>query len=130
MATQDIDREISASIGLQLKTARKLKGISQKSLAAALGVTFQQVQKYEIGTNRISAPMLVRAAKFLDQPVVFFLPTEQRKKTRIPALNATDIQLVLDLRYLPDDIKRTLRSLLRQLIEHYRGCSGRRARRK
>ncbi len=52
----------SARIRLQ----RKVVGISQGALADALGITFQQVQKYERGTNRISASMLVRSARRLD----------------------------------------------------------------
>jgi len=51
---------------------RMLAGISQEKLGEALGLTFQQVQKYEKGTNRISASRLQQIAKMLGVPVAFF----------------------------------------------------------
>jgi len=51
---------------------RKLLGISQEQLANALGLTFQQVQKYERGANRVSASKLYEIAKTLQAPVSFF----------------------------------------------------------
>lgn len=60
---------IDVQVGARIRLQRKAKGISQTTLADALGVTFQQVQKYERGTNRVSASMLVRAAKALDASV-------------------------------------------------------------
>ena len=54
---------IDVHVGERLLRRRKLLGQSQTHLAEALGVTFQQVQKYEKGANRISASMLVRAAR-------------------------------------------------------------------
>jgi transcriptional regulator with XRE-family HTH domain len=51
---------------------RKMMGLSQERLAEALGLTFQQVQKYERGSNRISASKLYEIAKFLSVPVSYF----------------------------------------------------------
>lgn len=51
---------------------RKLLGLSQDQLAAALGLTFQQVQKYERGANRVSASKLYEAAKALQVSTLFF----------------------------------------------------------
>lgn len=51
---------------------RKLMGVSQERLAEALDLTFQQVQKYEKGTNRISASKLFEAAKFLEVEIGYF----------------------------------------------------------
>lgn len=51
---------------------RKLLGVSQERLAEALGLTFQQVQKYERGANRVSASKLFEIAKALQTPVAFF----------------------------------------------------------
>jgi transcriptional regulator with XRE-family HTH domain len=113
--TQKVDRETSILIGGRLKMARQLKGLSQSSLAEALGVTFQQVQKYETGTNRISAPMLVRAARFLDQPIEFFLATDGMETYGIQGFEARDIKLVRSLRQLPDCKKSAVESHLRAL---------------
>lgn len=58
---------------------RMLVGLSQEKLGDALGVTFQQIQKYEKGSNRISASRLQHIAGLLDVPVSFFFhrgPTE------------------------------------------------------
>ena len=57
----DTDR----AIGERITAARKTAGISQTALANAIGVTFQQVQKYEKGLNRISAGKIVEIAKLL-----------------------------------------------------------------
>lgn len=59
-------------VGQNLRTIRKLKCESQSTLAAAIGVTFQQVQKYERGENRISATRLYLAAEFFDIDLLCF----------------------------------------------------------
>lgn len=60
---------IDVRVGAQIRLRRKQIGQSQTDLATALGVTFQQVQKYEKGTNRISASMLHRCAKSQGQTI-------------------------------------------------------------
>ncbi len=59
-------KKISVIVGENLKRARILAGMSQETLGEHLGVTFQQVQKYERGTNRISAPVLLELCGLLD----------------------------------------------------------------
>lgn len=54
---------VDVSVGSQLRLRRRQLGQSQSDLAAALGVSFQQVQKYERGANRVSASMMFHAAK-------------------------------------------------------------------
>ncbi len=54
---------IDLAVGITLRRVRKERGLSQHQVGAEIGVTFQQMQKYENGNNRISASMLVRAAK-------------------------------------------------------------------
>lgn len=56
---------IDVAVGLRIRTRRKQVGLSQAALAEHLGVSFQQVQKYERGANRVSASMLVRTAEKL-----------------------------------------------------------------
>ena len=63
---------IDRHVGRRLRARRTLLGMSQTSLAQALGLTFQQVQKYERGANRISASALFRLSRALDVPVAFF----------------------------------------------------------
>ena len=59
-------------VGARLRIRRKVMGLSQTQVADALGITFQQIQKYERGSNRISASKLYDAAKLLQAPVSYF----------------------------------------------------------
>src|SRR4051812_16801280 len=67
---------VDLHVGHTIRTLRKLKGLSQQALADAGGVTFQQVQKYERGANRVSASMLTRLAQALGVPAASLLPPE------------------------------------------------------
>jgi transcriptional regulator with XRE-family HTH domain len=64
----DADRRI----GLRLRDLRLQRGMSQTGLGNAIGVTFQQVQKYEKGLNRVTGARLERVASLFDVPVSFF----------------------------------------------------------
>ncbi|MGE0830194.1 MAG: helix-turn-helix domain-containing protein, partial [Hyphomonadaceae bacterium] len=64
-------------IGLKVRSRRLEIGMSQERLAEKLGVTFQQIQKYEKGVNRIAASRLFGVAKALDVPVGFFFPASE-----------------------------------------------------
>src|SRR3954449_9881686 len=59
-------------IGRKIRALRLERGLSQSGLAEGIGLTFQQVQKYEKGTNRVSAGRLQRIAEILNTPVMFF----------------------------------------------------------
>ncbi len=63
---------IDKHVGKRLRLRRTILGISQDVLGNAVGVTFQQIQKYERGINRVSASRLFEIAKALDVPVNFF----------------------------------------------------------
>lgn len=63
---------IDAHVGARLRQRRALLGLSQDKLARSLGLTFQQIQKYERGTNRISAGRLYQLATALAVPVGYF----------------------------------------------------------
>jgi transcriptional regulator with XRE-family HTH domain len=60
---------VDIAVGARIRLMRKLRGLSQQALAEAAGVTFQQIQKYERGANRVSASMLSRIAGALETPV-------------------------------------------------------------
>jgi len=59
-------------IGMRIRTLRLERGLSQAELGEVLGVSFQQIQKYEKGVNRVSAGRLHRVAEALGVPVTFF----------------------------------------------------------
>lgn len=63
---------IDVHVGNRMRMRRQIVGMSQEKLGELLGITFQQVQKYEKGTNRISASRLFYSAKTLGVPVQFF----------------------------------------------------------
>jgi len=67
---------LELSIGARLRARRRQLGLSQSELAAKLGVSFQQVQKYERGANRIAASTLVMAADALDVSVAWLVGEE------------------------------------------------------
>ena len=63
---------IDVHVGARVRVRRMLLGMNQTKLGEALGVTFQQVQKYENGANRISASRLFDLSRMFDVPVQFF----------------------------------------------------------
>lgn len=63
--------------GQLVKEYRKVKGMSQMELAEVIGVSYQQVQKYEKGTNRISVDRLKQIANALDVPINEFFSSEK-----------------------------------------------------
>ena len=107
--SEPIVSEIDVAIGGRIRTRRELKGATQAVLAKACGVTFQQIQKYERGTNRVSCARLFDISRFLDAPITYFyLDVDDRLRgpsDTDPELN----NLVSDLasiaaRLSPDDI--------------------------
>ena len=76
---------IDLHVGKRMRQRRTLLGLSQERLAEALGLTFQQVQKYERGANRISASRLYELGRVLEVAIGFFyddLPLDMPRKVR------------------------------------------------
>ncbi len=67
-----IPNPVDVHVGARLRVRRTLLGMSQTTLGDTLGLSFQQVQKYENGTNRISASRIFNLSRVLDVPVEFF----------------------------------------------------------
>src|SRR5450759_1684870 len=63
---------IDVHVGTRIRLRRTLLGMSQERLGEALGLTFQQVQKYERGVNRVGASRLFDLSRVLDVPISFF----------------------------------------------------------
>ncbi len=68
------------SVGEKIRSRRKHMGISQTELGNKLGVSFQQIQKYEKGSNRVGAGRLQEIANILDVHISFFIPIFQKKE--------------------------------------------------
>ncbi|HYE48061.1 MAG TPA: helix-turn-helix domain-containing protein [Azospirillaceae bacterium] len=76
----DKPNPIDVHVGSRVRLRRTLLGMSQEKLGEAIGLTFQQVQKYERGANRIGASRLFDLSRVLDVPVSFFfddMPDEE-----------------------------------------------------
>ncbi|WP_395670378.1 helix-turn-helix domain-containing protein [Phenylobacterium sp.] len=76
---------VDRHVGLRIRMRRKELGMSQDKLAEALGITFQQVQKYERGSNRVSASKLWETARALRAPINYFyegLPEDSDASTK------------------------------------------------
>ncbi|MEX4006475.1 helix-turn-helix domain-containing protein [Neoaquamicrobium sediminum] len=63
---------IDIHVGGRIRLRRNMLGLSQEKLGESLGITFQQIQKYEKGTNRVGASRLQAIASILEVPVAFF----------------------------------------------------------
>ncbi len=70
--TKKTPNPIDVHVGNRVRMRRMLIGMSQEKLGEKLGLTFQQIQKYEKGTNRISASRLYQISQILGVPVQFF----------------------------------------------------------
>jgi transcriptional regulator with XRE-family HTH domain len=76
---------VDRHVGLRIRLRRKELGISQERLAEALGLTFQQVQKYERAANRVSASKLWEIARALETSVSYFYEGLEAAEAALPA---------------------------------------------
>ncbi|KAA1179510.1 helix-turn-helix transcriptional regulator [Rhizobium tropici] len=83
-----VPNPIDAYVGSRVRTRRLMLGMSQERLAEQIGVTFQQVQKYEKGTNRIGASRLQAIAGVLAVPVAFFFQQDNTQPLNTDGLGA------------------------------------------
>ncbi|NOV20422.1 XRE family transcriptional regulator [Ensifer adhaerens] len=87
--------EVDVTVGHNVRRIRNMIGMSQETLGAKLGLTFQQVQKYEKGTNRISASKLVAISQALDCDIgQFFADVDISTNTAtLPKVSAAALKL-------------------------------------
>lgn len=72
----NVPHPVDVEVGEKIKAHRLWRGVSQVDLGNALGVSFQQIQKYEKGTNRVSASRIVQIAKVFGVPPTNFFPDQ------------------------------------------------------
>lgn len=80
----DKPNPVDVQVGARVRLRRNMLGLSQEKLGEAIGLTFQQVQKYERGANRIGASRLHELSRVLDVPVSFFF--DDTDPVRAPAI--------------------------------------------
>jgi transcriptional regulator with XRE-family HTH domain len=117
-----------------MRQRRALLGMSQTALGKAVGLTFQQVQKYERGANRMGSSRLFEFAKVLDVPVSFFFeemdaetasnrrkPGRPRSKPSEPDVNTKRETLELVRAYYKignEDVRKQIRGMVQELAKH------------
>ncbi len=116
---------IDAAVGHRIRVRRKWLGVSQSALAEHLGVSFQQVQKYERGANRTSASMLVRIAEKLKTTVGELVGEDEKEHVPSENLRLLALPGALELLRAYDVLSSNLRQavlvLVRTLLVETRG---------
>ena len=98
MANKKQPNPIDIHVGSRVRLRRMMLGMSQEKLGEQLGITFQQIQKYEKGTNRIGASRLQHIARVLSVPVSFFFEDAPAS----PAENPTGVAEPASVNYVVD----------------------------
>jgi transcriptional regulator with XRE-family HTH domain len=124
---RDGPHPIDLHVGLRLRMRRKEMRITQERLAETLGLTFQQVQKYERGANRISASRLWEIARMLNAPISYFFEgLASPDDPDAPPVSSTaqqflmgdeGLELASSFPRLPPAARRQLLGLVRTLAE-------------
>lgn len=107
-------------VGQNLRRLRMMRGLTQMQLAEACDITFQQVQKYEKGTNRISASRLVQMANALSVPVTdLFQGCEGAmvQALALPTISASAMRAAERIDALPTDKRTAFFNILAALVE-------------
>lgn len=108
---------VDKKIGARIRARRLEIGMSQETLASKLGITFQQVQKYEKGVNRVAAPTLLDLADALQASVLSLLPSSKTGSGE-SLVEDPDIAAFLPLLVdLNEDGRRVLASIARMLAK-------------
>tara|TARA_B100000029_G_scaffold486380_1_gene540668 strand:- start:21 stop:458 length:438 start_codon:yes stop_codon:yes gene_type:complete len=118
---EDGPREVDVRVGYHVRQRRVLCGLSQTELADAIGLTFQQLQKYESGINRISASKLWQISQILDVSVQWFFKelSEVNEGGDVHHENfhmkRETLELVRNYAAAPADIQRKFLSLVKSI---------------
>ncbi|MFQ6547798.1 helix-turn-helix domain-containing protein [Aestuariibius sp. 2305UL40-4] len=112
---------VDVHVGKRIRHRRWTLGTTQQQLAEEVGIKFQQIQKYETGTNRVSASRLWDIARALDVPVAFFfegLDSSSEEPAQLPTDILADreaLELVRSYYAIPENQRRQLFELARVL---------------
>lgn len=103
---------IDILVGRNIRSRRYQKDMTQDQLASRIGISFQQLQKYESGKNRVSASMLAAIAGVLNTPVGYFFGEHQET---IGFVDPQLAQLITIFQKLPDNKKKIVMDVVRGL---------------
>lgn len=100
-------RHIDVKLGNRIRIRRRLMRMNQQTLAKKIGVSFQALQKYEAGENRVSASALLRIARVLEMPISYFfedLDESEGTATEASAVDHLTLRLARAMSDLPEDV--------------------------
>lgn len=126
-ATDNSPHPIDITVGARITSLRLAKGMTQTDLATKIGVSFQQVQKYERGSNRVSASRLWRTAEALDVPMTYFfdgVTTDTGAPREEHAMTPWALELMALENNLPASARKLVLNMARQLAERETAASG------
>jgi len=118
-------KRVDEYVGERIRQRRTLLGLTQEQLAAALDISYQQVQKYETGSNRVSAGRLYEIARHLDVEIGFFFdglePTSKSEPLPHGGRDRRTIELVRNFSDIGDPvIRNAVTSLVKSLSDRRR----------
>jgi transcriptional regulator with XRE-family HTH domain len=120
-------KAISMNIGSLIREMRKAAGMSQMRLAEQIGVSYQQVQKYEKGASKLSVPRLMQISDVFGVPVTTFLDESKRSRiaeisTSYSSLNDSEVKLLMLFRRLKrKKLKVSFLEMLKDLVRMSEG---------
>lgn len=122
MTTSRDGKSIDAIIGSRLRTRRTQLGLSQEQLASAIGVSYQQIQRYENGVGRMTVSRLLELARKLEMPVGQLLDglgdVEAAPEASVPRLSKGQLELAHGFGELRDEgVRAALAGLVRTVVE-------------
>lgn len=109
---------VDIHVGKKIREARLVRGLTQSAVAKELGLSFQQLQKYETGYNRVSASKLFELSQLLDVAPAFFFEGLGAKESAEPAglMDEQTAKAVLALTSIRDEkVKSHLRSMIQEI---------------
>lgn len=106
MVSKRAPNPVDVHVGTRMRMRRMMLSVSQEKLGEALGVSFQQIQKYEKGTNRIGAGRLQDIATHLEVPISYFYD-DMPGSERSDGFSEVGVSYVSDLLVLPEGMELT-----------------------
>ena len=121
--TKEREKSYDRHIGHRILVARSIAGLTQKALANKLGLTFQQIQKYERATNRVSVSRLISIANACGLDLEFFLTALYDESNRPikphPQLSSKTLSLATTIENLPSPLMRkNITNLINAIHQH------------
>ena len=108
--------KVDIHVGRQLRQRRTLRGMSQTALGKSVGLTFQQIQKYENGTNRVCASRLWQFANVLRVPVSYFFDGLEENAQPEPVPTRAALELMRNFRAIrTPEVRNNLGTLARSI---------------